>query len=366
MDGRWMLVAGGLLCLVGCTPFGTSQVTGGAEKDPVQLRSAKPPSEKPSSGVSAEAITALAQTNLDAAALNDDKPQRQREQLVEKSRLGFQRALTVDPNYLPAQLGLAKLHDFRGDIEQATRSYERALEIDSQSADIWAEYAHFKARHRDWDGAAQAIGMSLRIDPQNRIFAKHLGFFLVLAGKTEQGHAWLAKAMPPADAHFNTAMALSQLGHRDQALQQASMALRVDPSHRDAGQLVVQLSGGSIQPDGASSASSLPYRMDSDREPNTMRAMPHGSVPELEPVPDSHDRSPMPTHASPNELIRVGQETNAAPEPILSSSWDDRDLFRNAPEPRLSSPPHPQTIQGKSAAEQPTRVRVMGVTSSTP
>ena len=102
--------------------------------------------------------------------------QRGRENL-EKARLAYDQALSLDPEYAPAWLGISMVYAdlarsgwiTRSDGEKlARKAVERALEIDSNSAFAWSSLAYLiRSYDWDWEGASAAIDRAMELEPNS-------------------------------------------------------------------------------------------------------------------------------------------------------------------------------------------------------
>ena len=70
MDGRWLVLAGGLACMLGCTPFGGKQLTGGS----VEAAKQAPGDGKPPPDLKPETSVSFADTQVEAALAPDRPP----------------------------------------------------------------------------------------------------------------------------------------------------------------------------------------------------------------------------------------------------------------------------------------------------
>jgi len=76
---------------------------------------------------------------------------------VTRSRRLYRRALSLDPDHLPAILGLAMLEARDGDIELARQLYQRGLELDPHNVRLLCAWAQFHLRQLGLSSEARAI-----------------------------------------------------------------------------------------------------------------------------------------------------------------------------------------------------------------
>ena len=96
---------------------------------------------------------------------------------LEKAQLAFEQALSADPDYAPAWIGLSMTYQFQFRNQErsqeegftlAMQEAKRGLEIDDTLAIGWATLAYLKRSYEwDWAGAQAAIEKALVLEPNN-------------------------------------------------------------------------------------------------------------------------------------------------------------------------------------------------------
>ncbi|MBI3551988.1 MAG: tetratricopeptide repeat protein [Elusimicrobia bacterium] len=123
--------------------------------------------------------------------------------LDEQAQPLFQRVLSIHPNNARAHLGLAEIDRRLGLLESSAEHYETALEIMTDQAPIWRDYAEVLLASRDLKTAELAISRALQLSPD-------------------------------ADSRIDLAFIQRVAGRLDEALASLDEALREDPSRNDA------------------------------------------------------------------------------------------------------------------------------------
>lgn len=187
--------------------------------------------------------TLVAHANLlltgaeDATATEDERERRR-----EKARDDFQRALKEDPDHLPAYLGLARLFESTGRHDRAVETYHAALEKHPKAKEVWFELGYkVHAPHKEWEPAVECLRKALALDPDNRPYAKSLGFLLARAGHYEESFGRLRPVLGEGEAHAVIGKMLHHLGQDDAARKHAELALQVDPKLKSARELIDEL-----------------------------------------------------------------------------------------------------------------------------
>jgi len=208
---------------------------------------------------SAETLVAIADTQLEAAFEERTAPG-SREQLLDRARQGYQKALKQEPKSKAALLGVARYYAKLGEREKALDAYKKYLHQFPKDADTAHEIAIAHARWKDFPGAVAWCEHALKIDPENRSVKKTLGFCLARAGKWEAAFEMLCQIMPEAQARHNLAGMLDHMGYSDASKIQLQLATQVDPSFAPARDFLTELTqpvsempdiqtAGGMQPD---------------------------------------------------------------------------------------------------------------------
>ena len=197
--------------------------------------------------VSAEALVSIADVQLDAAFDEKTAPEN-KERLLDAARKGYQKALQQEPKSKAALRGMAQFHARLGEREKSVEMYKKYLTLYPKDAEVAHEVATAHARWKDWTGAVAWCEFALKIDPESRSVKKTLGFCQARAGKWDEAIATLCLVMPEADARFNLAGMLNHMGHTHRAKEQLSLALKVDPAHVPARDLMRELESVAVMP----------------------------------------------------------------------------------------------------------------------
>jgi Tfp pilus assembly protein PilF len=100
---------------------------------------------------------------------------------LDVARRDANRALAIDPRLGFAHAVLARASQLEGDTSAAQQSYERALELAPNDAEILRRYAEFHIVTGRTGEALELIERAARVDPNNL----DLGVFLAFAGDTD-------------------------------------------------------------------------------------------------------------------------------------------------------------------------------------
>src|SRR5262249_32264835 len=145
-------------------------------------------------------------------ALNQTRPEPERLAAARQANDAYNRALQIDPKFLPGYLGLARLAMGLNEYESANKAYDTAAARFPKEAGGWYERGMCFGRQRRFDEALTSLDRAARIDPKNSRYTKTLGLMMARAGRSEEAVPWLARSMPEADARYNVAKMMEHIG----------------------------------------------------------------------------------------------------------------------------------------------------------
>jgi tetratricopeptide (TPR) repeat protein len=171
----------------------------------------------------------------------------EKEQIYDRARRAYQKALEQDPNNLPALQSLSHLYVALQDHDRAIATYQRTLKAYPKNASVWFDLGVYQSRCKEWDPAVQNLRQALTLDPENRFYANWLGNCLARAGRYDESLACFQTFVGPAQAHYNVARMQVHLQQEQAARQHLRLALQADPKHEEAQLLLKKLELGGVQ-----------------------------------------------------------------------------------------------------------------------
>ena len=233
-------------------------------------------------------------------------------------------ALKLDPNYLPAQLGYARLLGQVGQLEKAKQIYRNAAKTHPrQAAPVFNNLGLCLARAGRTDEAIVAMSDGIKLAPANPRYRNNIAALLVEQGRYRDAYGHLRAVHGQAAAYYNMGYLLTKSGHTREAMQHFAWALKADPSMTQAKQWLDYLN----------KETSLARRTEQPTPVNKPRRIPETEKPRyaapLEPRRGSaHESAPMPprTHRLPpiesSSIPTSGNNRYASPEAPLPPSSD--------------------------------------------
>jgi TolB-like protein len=162
----------------------------------------------------------------------------------EKALAYFQDAVAKDPNFAPAQSGLADTYFTVGEFPcRDTQPYKeaedaalKAVALDAGNADAHAVLAKIAfSRDWNWSKAGQEFGMAVQLDPNDAGIHSAYGLYLIAMGEEDRGLAEERKAqeLDPFSERTNFwhTVAFYLTRHYDEMIEHAKHALRFFPSY---------------------------------------------------------------------------------------------------------------------------------------
>ncbi len=173
---------------------------------------------------------------LAAAKLQEDRGN------FEKAKDQYRKALQRDPKNLKALLSYARIHDRSQDFAEAEKIYQRAISAHPREAIAYNDLGLCFARQGKTQAAAEMLSQAARRDPANPRYRNNLAIVLVERGQVEEAYNQLAAINDPAVAHYNIGVFLYRRDRMQEAMQQFSQAVQINPNLTAAQNMIRTLS----------------------------------------------------------------------------------------------------------------------------
>ncbi len=177
-----------------------------------------------------------------------------------RAREYFQQAIARDPQFARAYaaLGLAwiqlALYSIVSTVEvvpPAVAASERAVALDSLSADAWAALGYARTLGHQWRAADEATQRAVRLDARNAVAQLARSKFLPAVGRVDEAveAALVAVSVDPRGVAYpyNAAQVLALAGRYPEAIRFANRFWEIDSTLSSAGIMVITLwEGGQV------------------------------------------------------------------------------------------------------------------------
>jgi tetratricopeptide (TPR) repeat protein len=174
----------------------------------------------------------------------------ERQQFREQARVAFQQAMQIDPKYVPAYLGLARLYADMDDAAHALETYQKGLKAAPKEAALWYELGMYQARRKEWEPALEHLGKAAELQPESAQYSNALGYGLARAGRYDEALESFERVNGEGRAHYKLARMLQHLGQNDLARRHLELALEKDPRLAEAQSLMREIDGQGVRPAG--------------------------------------------------------------------------------------------------------------------
>src|SRR5690606_18765688 len=101
-------------------------------------------------------------TNYSVARL-----QERQGQLV-PAKLKYEEILAGNPKHVDARHRLAVIHSRLGNLDEADRYFQEALDLAPNNAEVWCDLGYALHMHNDTAAAEEALNQALQCDPGNK------------------------------------------------------------------------------------------------------------------------------------------------------------------------------------------------------
>jgi DNA-binding winged helix-turn-helix (wHTH) protein/TolB-like protein len=153
---------------------------------------------------------------------------------VQKSIDYFRKAIALDPGFVEAYVGLAKVNATT--IERSPEAellVEKALKLDNTCAEAHATLGFIRMfLHWDWEGAGQSLDRALELDPNSSLAHHWKGVYLSLLGRLDEAKAEMHRALELDPVSLIITADIGQLHYfaseYDQAIDYCNRALALD------------------------------------------------------------------------------------------------------------------------------------------
>lgn len=168
----------------------------------------------------------------------------------DEARAAFERALSQDPDFVPARIHLGAVYRQQRDLNAAMAVLEPAAKSDPPNALALAEYGRTLADAGQDEAAAAALEQALRLQPNLQGAAGDLAMALQRLGRQQEAIPWFEKAIAaePNNGSLlaNMGLAMTLMGKAKEALPYIDRARAADPKNatimKDRGVAHIQLS----------------------------------------------------------------------------------------------------------------------------
>jgi len=180
----------------------------------------------------------------------------------------YERALKIDPKYLPALLGYARLLDTQKQFNEADKFYQKAVKLHPEVAAVYNDWGMSQQRRGNLQESAKLLTKATQLQPDKALYRNNLAMVLVVLNRPQEAYRQLAAIESPSVAHFNLGALLHRAGDERAAAFQFAEASKADPSWDQARQWAERLGGAGVPATSAIAQTSQPQVPPPDPRPD--------------------------------------------------------------------------------------------------
>lgn len=161
-------------------------------------------------------------------------------QLTE-ARNNYASVIDEEPKNVEAILGLARIDQLSGNFGDAERRYAQALKLTPNNPVAQNAFGQFLGSQGRWQEAVVPLQNAMLNAPVEKQYRHHLAVALVHTGDIDSALPHFSQTVGDAEAHYNVALILREMGELQQAEQQLVMALTKKPDMEPAQRWLAEL-----------------------------------------------------------------------------------------------------------------------------
>ena len=132
-------------------------------------------------------------------------------QLAE-ARKNYAAAAELQPKNVEAMIGMARLDQLSGNLEQAEQGFKKAVKTAPDSALAQFSLGQFYATQKRWKDSADALTKAMLAEPDETQYRYALAVALVHCGDVDSALPHFIRTIGDAEAHYNVGLILQEEG----------------------------------------------------------------------------------------------------------------------------------------------------------
>ena len=163
-------------------------------------------------------------------AFAPDIPRERQQSIRQAARDEYERALKIDPKYLPAYQGLARLYTATQDHPRAVETYQKALQLAPKNAALWYELGLSHNYAKEYNSSLDCLNRATQLEPENRDYINTLGVVLAQTNHLQESLNCFIRGSGEAMGNYRLARTLERLQQPELSQRYLSAALQLDPN----------------------------------------------------------------------------------------------------------------------------------------
>ncbi len=146
-----------------------------------------------------------------------------------EARESYGKVLADHPKDVEALLGMARLDQAAGLMDDAELRLQKASKISPKDPRVLASYGNFYAAQQNWPRSIDKLQAAVKQAPDDPRYQFLLGVSLARSGDADQAYPYFIRAVGDAQAHFNIGYILYEQGDRAAGEKHFVQALALKP-----------------------------------------------------------------------------------------------------------------------------------------
>ncbi|MGE5194535.1 MAG: tetratricopeptide repeat protein, partial [Deltaproteobacteria bacterium] len=147
----------------------------------------------------------------------------------DEARKSYEQVLAVDSRSIEAIIGLARLDQVAGRTADAEAGFQKAIQMDPDSGRALDALGEFYAGQKRWNDAIPLLQRAQVAAPDDKTIRFHHGVALAKMGRIDQAMPLLVEAVGPAAAHYNIGLILHERGDLEGSKENFLAAIMANP-----------------------------------------------------------------------------------------------------------------------------------------
>jgi tetratricopeptide (TPR) repeat protein len=153
---------------------------------------------------------------------------------LEEARRSYAFVLREDPRSKDGLLGLARLDQLAGRTLDAEERFQQVANAHPNDPHVVDALGQFYAAEQRWPEAARTLDRAARLDPEDATIQFHVAVATARTGDVDRARSHFARAVGPAEAHYNLGYVLFDEGRLDEAEREFIAAITKQPGLEQA------------------------------------------------------------------------------------------------------------------------------------
>jgi tetratricopeptide (TPR) repeat protein len=164
-----------------------------------------------------------------------------RQQALVQAERAYSQGVSLNPKYVPALYGVARVNDKMGNYAKAMEYYTRAAELAPKEVTLWHDQGMCWSRQKQFEKAVGCFKTAQALDPANKQTALALGHTYARMGRFDESFQTFKPVLGEAEAYLRIAMMAKHVGQPELARQYTQAALQLNPDLTAARTFLTQL-----------------------------------------------------------------------------------------------------------------------------